>query len=164
MEKWKCIILDDEDVDKLMVVSLAKRFSQLEIVGVFNDANQALLFLNDNHVDILFLDIDMPEMNGLAFREKVNSIPVCVFITGHAEHAVESFELDTLDFIVKPVKFGRFQKTVQRIEQFMEVKNKATLFEMNFGTGSIAIKENNIVNSFVQLSMYGIFFILLKQF
>ncbi|MBL0012983.1 MAG: hypothetical protein IPP30_04260 [Flavobacterium sp.] len=60
----------------------------------------------------------------LEFRRKFRAIPVCVFITSHPEHAVESFELDTLDFIVKPLRLERFQQTMKRIEEFMEIKQK----------------------------------------
>jgi two-component system, LytTR family, response regulator len=143
MVKWNCIIVDDEDVDRLMVLSFAKRFPSLNICGTFKSSQEALAFLEKQPVDILFLDIDMPGTNGLEFRKKVLQIPVCIYITGHAEYAVASFELETLDYIVKPIKFDRFEKAMQRVEQFMEIKQKATLFEMSFGTDSITVKEGN---------------------
>lgn len=70
-------------------------------------------------------------------------IPVCIFITGHAEYAVESFELETLDFIVKPLRFERFERAVQRVDQFLEIKEKASLFELSIGDDIIYIKEGN---------------------
>jgi two-component system, LytTR family, response regulator len=143
MEKWNCIIVDDEEVDRLMIVSFAKRFPTLHISGVFKSSKEALAFLETSSVDILFLDIDMPGTNGLEFRKKALEIPVCIYITGHAEHAVESFELETLDFIVKPIKFDRFEKAMDRVEQFMDVKQKATLFEMSFGTDTVTVKEGD---------------------
>ena len=102
MKTWNCIIVDDEDVDRLMVVSFAKKFPQLNIIGAYSSADEALGVLEKNTVDILFLDIDMPGSNGVELRKKAMEVPVCIFITGHSEYAVESFELDTLDFIVKP--------------------------------------------------------------
>jgi DNA-binding LytR/AlgR family response regulator len=72
-----------------------------------------------NDIQVAFLDIDMPEISGLEFRKKYNNIPVCIF-TAHPEHAAESFELDTLDFIIKPIKQERFQKTAHRIESFLK--------------------------------------------
>jgi two-component system, LytTR family, response regulator len=143
MDKWRCIIVDDEDVDRLMVLSFAKRFPSLNICGVFKSSREALDFLKKETIDILFLDIDMPDTNGLQFRKKALEIPVCIYITGHAEYAVESFELETLDYIVKPLKFDRFEKAMQRVEQFMEVKQKATLFDVSFGTDTITVKEGN---------------------
>ena len=141
MKTWNCIIVDDEDVDRLMVVSFAKKFPQLNIMGAYSSAEEDLGIIEKNAVDILFLDIDMPGSNGVELRKKALEVPVCIFITGHSEYAVESFELETLDFIVKPLRFERFEKAMQRIEQFLEIKEKATLFELSFGENSIFIKE-----------------------
>lgn len=141
MEKWNCIIVDDEDVDRLMVVSFAKRFPKLNIIGAFKSSREALEILDQQKIDILFLDIDMPELSGVDFRKKASEVPVCIFITGHAEYAVESFELETLDFIVKPVRFDRFEKAMHRVELFLEIKQKAQLFELSFGEDTIEIKE-----------------------
>lgn len=147
MLKWKCIIVDDEPVDRLMVLSFAKRFPNLEVCGIFESADKALIFLEKESVDILFLDIDMPGTNGLEFRKKTLETSICIFISGHGEHAADSFEVDTLDFIVKPLKFARFEKAMHRIEQFMEMKHKVELFEMSFGKDYISIKDGeNVVN------------------
>jgi two-component system, LytTR family, response regulator len=143
MVKWNCIIVDDEEVDRLMVLSFAKRFPSLNICGAFKSSQEALTFLEKQSVDILFLDIDMPGTNGLEFRKKALQIPVCIYITGYAQYAAESFDLETLDYIVKPLKFDRFEKAMQRVEQFMEIKQKATLFEMSFGTDTITVKDGN---------------------
>jgi two-component system, LytTR family, response regulator len=141
MNHWKCIIVDDEEIDRLMVVSYAKRFPSLTIAGIFKSADEALVFLEKEPIDILFLDIDMPGINGLELRKKATEVPVCIYISGHADYAIESFELETLDFIVKPLRFERFEKTMQRIAQFMEMKQKATLFELSFGTDTLCIKS-----------------------
>lgn len=141
MKTWNCIIVDDEDVDRLMVVALAKKFPQLNIIGAYKSAEEAIEVLQKKTIDILFLDIDMPGANGVELRKKAMEVPVCIFITGHAEYAVESFELETLDFIVKPVRLDRFEKAMQRIEQFLEIKEKANLFELSFGENTVFIKE-----------------------
>ena len=85
----------------------------------------------------------MPEEGGLDLRMKAADVPVCIFITAQPEHAVESFELDTLDFIVKPLKLDRFSQTIKRIEEFMEIKHKALLFESSIGGDTIYIKEGH---------------------
>ena len=143
MSQLRCIIVDDEDVDRLMVVSFAKRFPRLSIVGIFASSQEALLALEKEKIDIVFLDIDMPGINGIEFRKKALEVPVCVFISGHSEYAAESFELEALDFIVKPLRFERFERTMQRIEHYFEIKEKAQLFELSFGDNSIYIKEGN---------------------
>ena len=143
MIPFNCIIIDDDEIDRLTVVSYVKKFPNLKIIGVFEDAQAALPFLAKEKIDILFLDIDMPSLNGLDFRKKAMEVPVCIYITAHPEHAVESFELDTLDFIVKPIKFDRFEQTISRIDDYMELKLKVTLFESTIGGDSIYIKEGH---------------------
>jgi len=143
MKKYTCIIIDDDEIDRLTVLSFAKKFPILDILGVFEDAEDALPFLEKENIDILFLDIDMPGLNGIDFRKKALEIPVCVFITAHPEHAVESFQIETLDFIVKPLKLDRFTQTINRIEEFMEIKLKASLFEASIGGDTIYIKEGH---------------------
>ncbi|MEO6176531.1 MAG: LytTR family DNA-binding domain-containing protein [Flavobacterium circumlabens] len=140
---YTCIIIDDDEIDRLTVVSFAKKFPILDILGVFESADEALSFIEKQKVDILFLDIDMPGLNGIEFRKKALEIPVCIFITAHPEHAVESFQIETLDFIVKPLKLDRFAQTVSRIEEFMEIKLKASLFEASIGGDTIYIKEGH---------------------
>jgi len=143
MKKYNCIIVDDDEIDRLTVLSFAKKFPILNILGVFESADDALPFIEKEKIDILFLDIDMPGLNGIEFRKNALEIPVCVFITAHPEHAVESFQIETLDFIVKPLKLDRFTQTMSRIEEFMEIKLKALLFEASIGGDTIYIKEGH---------------------
>lgn len=140
MKPFDCIIVDDDEMDRLIVVSYAKKFTLLNIVGVFESAEKALNFLSVNEVDIAFLDIELNGASGIELRKKALEIPVCVFISSHSESAAETFELQTLDFIVKPFKFPRFEQTVRRIEEFMEVRLKANLFEASIGGDSVYVK------------------------
>ncbi len=141
MKHINCIIIDDDEIDRLTVTSFVKRNPIFNIIGVFEDPIEAISVLQKEQIDVLFLDIDMPEMSGIEFRKIAKSVPICIFITAHPEFAVESFELDTLDFIVKPIKYNRFCQTVTRIEDYLELKQKASLFEANIGGDVIYIKE-----------------------
>lgn len=143
MKTLNCIVVDDEELDRLMAVSFVKRFDYLHLIGVFDNAQEALNAIEKENIDVAFLDIDMPNMNGLEFRKKCMEIPVCIYITAHPEHAVESFELETLDFIVKPLKFERFEKAMHRVNEFLEIKQKAQLFEASIGGDTIFIKEGH---------------------
>lgn len=143
MKKINCIIVDDDEIDRLMVLSFIKRFDHFNLVGIYESATEALQKIENLEVDVVFLDIDMPDLNGLEFRKQTMHIPVCIYITSHPEHAVESFELDTLDFIVKPLKFDRFNQTIVRIEEYLEIKHKAQLFELSIGGDTIYIKEGH---------------------
>jgi two-component system, LytTR family, response regulator len=143
MQKLNCIIVDDDEIDRLMVTSFVKRFPHFVILGIFESAEEALDCIEKETIDVLFLDIDMPDLSGLELRKKMLHVPVCIYITAHPEHAVESFELETLDFIVKPLKFNRFEQTVNRVEEFMQVRHKAALFETSIGGDTIFIKEGH---------------------
>ena len=143
MKAFNCIIVDDEEIDRLAVLSYAKRFSILNIVGVFDSAEKALNFLSTNSVDVAFLDIEMEGESGLELRRKALEIPVCVFISSHTESAAETFELQTLDFIVKPFKFPRFELMMKRLEEFMEVRTKASLFESTLGGDTVYVKTGH---------------------
>ena len=140
MKSFDCIIVDDEEIDRLAVLSYAKRCSTLNVIGVFDSAEKALAFLKNNTPEIAFLDIELKNASGLELRRKALEIPICIFISSHSENAAETFELQTLDFIVKPFKFPRFEQTIKRIEEFMEIREKATLFESVIGGDTIYIK------------------------
>ncbi len=139
----KTIILDDDELDRLMVLSCLRNYPEFEVVGVFSSPNEALTFLENNRVDVLFLDIDMPEMTGIELKKRIAYDPLCVFITGYPQHAVESFEVEALDFLVKPIKADRFKQTVSRIHEYTEIRQKVALFESSVGGDVIYIKEGH---------------------
>ena len=143
MKQYNCIIVDDDEIDRLTVTSFVKRFPNYSIIGIYDNAEDASAILKTEAIDVLFLDIDMPGDTGLELRKKAQHVPVCIFITAHPEHAVESFQVETLDFIIKPLKFDRFSQTVQRIEEFMEIREKASLYESSLGGDAIYIKEGH---------------------
>ncbi|MFT3795017.1 LytR/AlgR family response regulator transcription factor [Flavobacterium sp.] len=139
--EYNCLIIDDDEVARLKVLSLARNYPMLHILGHFSSVQAAMPVVEKNRIDILFLDIDMPKTSGLDFRKTMMDTPVCIFITSHPEHAVESFELEALDFIVKPLRPERFGQTMQRITEFLSIKKKADLYESSFGDDTIVIKE-----------------------
>ncbi len=143
MTVFNCIIIDDDEVDRLMVTAQVKKYAQLNILGVFSSAEEAYPLIEALDIDVLFLDIDMPENSGFDIRKKFPHIPACIFITSHAEHALDSFELDTLDFIVKPIKHERFNQAIKRLDSFMALKHKAALFEAHLGSDAIYLKEGH---------------------
>ncbi|MBP9792603.1 MAG: response regulator transcription factor [Flavobacterium sp.] len=143
MKPFNCVIVDDDEMDRLVVLSYAKRFSILNVVGVFDSAEKALAFLENNTVEVVFLDIEMPGASGLELRRKALEIPVCVFISSHSESAAETFELQTLDFIVKPFKFPRFEQMMHRLAEFMEIRTKVDLFEASLGGDTVYVKTGH---------------------
>ena len=154
--KINCIIVDDDEIDRLTVLSYAKRFPILNIIGAYSCAEDALEAIANNNIDVLFLDIDLPGLSGVELRKSAQGVPACIFITSHPEFAVESFELDTLDFIIKPIKLDRFENAMKRVEEFMEIKQKADLFESSIGGDIIYIKEGH---EQTKVKLHDIFYI-----
>ncbi|HTS44348.1 MAG TPA: LytTR family DNA-binding domain-containing protein [Puia sp.] len=142
MEKtFTCAIIDDDDIDRLTALAHARKFPFIEIKGVYASAEEATAQISREPVQILLLDIDMPGMNGITLRENLLNIPVCIFITSYPDFAVESFEAAALDFIVKPFSAERFTQAMMRAKEYLEIKEKANLFEFSLGHDIIFIKQ-----------------------
>ncbi|GAB0154923.1 LytTR family DNA-binding domain-containing protein [Chryseobacterium sp. Alg-005] len=141
----RCMIIDDDELDRLVLHHHLKQYENIEIVASFNSAEKAIPYL-DLPIDLLFLDIDLPGMSGMEFRKLAHKIPACIFISSHPEYAIETFELDTLDFIPKPLKTDRFHHSMQRLFDFFETKEKCDCFDALIGENSIKIKEGGNIS------------------
>lgn len=154
--KLNCVVVDDDELDRLMVLSCLKNYPEIKVLEVFSSPVEALEFLEANPVDILFLDIDMPGMSGIELRKRISQTAICVFITSYPEHAVESFEVDALDFLVKPLKADRFKVTIARIHDYLEIRQKVALFESSFGDDTLVIKEGHTQT---RIKLHAIFYL-----
>ncbi len=140
-KKINCMVVDDDEIDALTTVSFLEDYSFIEVAGRYNDPLQALAAAKKNPPDALFLDIDMPGISGLQLREQLMDIPACIFITSYPDYAVESFEMDTLDFLVKPFSHNRFAKTIGRLKEYLTIREKAELLNHTLGADTIFIKD-----------------------
>ena len=113
--KIKCIIIDDEPLAIKVIVTHLKEMPEMELVATFNSPLDALPLMTDDAIDVLFLDINMPKMNGLDFLRTLTNKPHVIITTAYREFAVDSFDLDVLDYLVKPIPFGRFLKTINKL-------------------------------------------------
>lgn len=141
MNIYNCIIVDDSEIDRLSLLAFLKKFPAFRVVGTFASPQKALTVVNEIEVDVLFLDIQMPGLNGLEFRKMAENVPVCVFISYSPDFALKSYELKTLDYIVKPLRFDRFSLTVKRIEEFMDVHRKAIISDSYSSSEEIFVKD-----------------------
>lgn len=123
--KIKCLLVDDEPPARQLLESYITRLENLELCGECGNALEAFQFLQKKEVDLLFLDIQMPRMNGLELIKSLHNRPQIVLTTAYREYAVEGFELDVLDYLVKPVSFERFLKTISKYHHYSTVAQSA---------------------------------------
>jgi len=110
-----CLVVDDEPLSQEVIADFVNACPELNLAGICNDALEAGEFLKTQAVDLLFLDINMPRLSGIAFVKSLKKPPLFVFVTAYPEYALEGFEVDAVDYLVKPVSFERFRKTVNRV-------------------------------------------------
>lgn len=110
----KAIAIDDEPIALDVVRSLTEKVTFVDMVGYFTNAFDALAFLNTNTVDLIFLDIVMPDITGMDFLKSVPNPPMVIFTTAYSEHAVEGFEMNAIDYLVKPFSLARFLKSCNK--------------------------------------------------
>lgn len=111
----KCIVVDDEPLARQLILSYIDQIPAMECLGSYPSAVEALAALMEQKVDVVFIDIEMPGLSGLNLIKSLKTHPKIVFITAYTEYAVDAFEIEATDYLVKPVTFERFLKTVQKI-------------------------------------------------
>jgi DNA-binding LytR/AlgR family response regulator len=112
--KLNCVIIDDEPLAIKVVLHYAAQIEQLDIIASFTNALESLQFLQENQVDLLFLDISMPQIDGFSLLESLSKKPEVIITSAHAEYALKGFEMDVLDYMVKPISFPRFLKAINK--------------------------------------------------
>ncbi|MBV6880840.1 LytTR family DNA-binding domain-containing protein [Epilithonimonas ginsengisoli] len=131
MEKLRCIVLDDEPIGREIIENFVKEIDFLELVDSFEDPVKAIMFLESNKVDLIFSDIQMPKINGLDLVKSLENPPVIIFITAHRDFALDGFETGATDYLVKPVRFDRFLKAVNKAKDYINLKQKSTVHQVN---------------------------------
>lgn len=120
--KLKTVIVDDEFPAIQLIRSYCRNMANMEVVSTFTKALEAFEYLKENKIDILLLDIQMPMMSGIEVLKKLPQKPMCIFITANPEYAVKAYELDVIDYLVKPVSFERFKKSVEKATEYYQYK------------------------------------------
>jgi len=128
---YTCLIVDDEPPSHQVLKSHIERISNLKLAGAFFNANDAATFLKSNNVDILLLDIQMPEVTGIEFLRSLAEKPITIFTTAFRDYAFEGFELGVIDYLLKPVNFERFDTAIRRAIDFMQMSRPENGVEFN---------------------------------
>ncbi len=124
--KIKCLLVDDEPLAMEILESYVKQVPDLELVGKCDNALEAYEILRNQEIDLMFLDIEMPQLSGIEFVNTLEKTPNVIFTTAHRHYAYEGYELDVLDFLLKPVSFGRFLKAINKLHRVSTPETTAT--------------------------------------
>jgi len=117
MSKLKCIIVEDEPLARQILEGYISRIPSLELHGSYEDAIDAIDHLRDHHVDLMFLDIHLPEIKGVTFLKTLAHPPAVIITTAYHEYALEGYELNVLDYLLKPFEFERFLTAVNKVKK-----------------------------------------------
>jgi len=144
--KIKCAIIDDEELARALLEQYISKIPQLELVGQYKNPLEFLDLTNSQQVDLLFLDIQMPEITGTEFLKSLRQKPVVVFTTAYPEYALEGYQLDVADYLVKPFSFDRFLHSVQKVSQLIEHHSPAPdLLVINAGHKTFRVNVNDVL-------------------
>lgn len=132
----RCLIIDDESLAINVIVNYLEQLDDFETVETFNNAIDALNFLKSHTVDVVFLDINMPLLDGINFIKSLENPPLLVVTSAYDEFALETYELDVIDYLMKPIEFPRFMKAINKINRRLKnysqtlksAKNRPHLF------------------------------------
>ncbi|MEO8862342.1 MAG: LytTR family DNA-binding domain-containing protein [Ginsengibacter sp.] len=117
-----CLVIDDEPIARKGLLEHIKEIEFLNALGECKSPIDATVFLQKNKVDLLYLDIQMPKMSGIDFLKNNPSLPPVIFTTAFSEYAIEGYELDVIDYLLKPISFNRFYKSALKAKEFIDLK------------------------------------------
>lgn len=140
--KIRCLIVDDEPLALDVLESYLTNDSELEMVGKAENALEAAEILRKNKVDIIFLDIHMPEIDGISFVRSLTNPPLIVFTTAYSEYAITGFELNAIDYLLKPISPERFEQAVNKAREYFNIRSQAPASNPEIEEDSIFIKAN----------------------
>jgi DNA-binding LytR/AlgR family response regulator len=119
----KCVAIDDEPLALELLQEYISRFPQLKLTHTFDDAISAVELLRNTKVDLLFIDINMPDITGIDLVRALDEKPLIIFTTAHKQFAIEGFELDAVDYLLKPINFDRFTRAVNKAVEYYKYRN-----------------------------------------
>ncbi len=115
----KCLIVDDEPLGSKIIATYLKPIHNLELVKICHNSMEAFNTVNEHDIDLIFLDINMPEVSGIDFLRSLKNPPLVIITTAYREFAVESFELEVVDYLIKPIPLQRFMKAISRVNKLI---------------------------------------------
>lgn len=151
-----CIAVDDEPLALDIIENYVNKHPELKLIARCNNAAEASEILKTRKVDLMFLDIQMPEISGLSFVKTLENRPLFMFTTAYPDYAVEGFELDAIDYLLKPIAYDRFEKGVEKAIEYFKFKQNADVAETDLEPEHIFVKANQ---KLVKLAYNEIFYV-----
>jgi DNA-binding LytR/AlgR family response regulator len=127
-----CLVVDDEPIAREGIMEYIRQIDYLNAVAQCKSAIEAAGLLQKNKIDLIFIDIQMPKLTGIEFVKALADPPLIIFTTAYSEYALEGFELDVVDYLLKPISFARFLKSAEKAQSYLNAKNKEVSFASDF--------------------------------
>lgn len=131
MKKIRCLLVDDEHLALEILELYCSKIDYLDVVGTCKNADEAAFFLQHNKVDLLLVDIQMPRLNGMEWYKNLSSKPLVIFCTAFQHFAVESYEVNAIDYLLKPFSLERFNKAIEKTKEIIEKKTNQETIEQS---------------------------------
>lgn len=148
-----CIALDDEPLALQVIAQYCSKISYLQLDKVFTNPDEAREYLKNNKVDVLFLDIQMPDINGMQFYKSLTTKPPVIFTTAFKDYAVDGFNVDAIDYLLKPFEFDRFLKAIYKVKEYIEFTASQELqlssiyVKVNYEMMKINLKDIDLIEA-----------------
>ncbi len=137
----KCIAIDDEPLAVKKIAAFIQKTPFLELVAEYRSAFDAVDLINNNQVQLLFIDINMPDLNGMEFVKSLTNKPFVVFTTAYSEYAVEGFKVDAVDYLLKPIDYTSFLKAATKVKNLIDLKSPASVESIKATSNHLFVKS-----------------------
>lgn len=152
MKPIKCIIIDDEPIAIEYLREYVNTIPELLLTGTYQNAKEALPLIQNQEVDLIFIDIEMPEISGLEFVKTLETAPAIIFTTAYPQYAVEGFNLNAVDYLLKPIGLERFKQAIQKVHKeisiqagLQPIENKFIFLKNGYKSEKIDIQDINLL-------------------
>ena len=149
----KCIAIDDEPLALQIITKYCEKISFLKLQATFTNPDEAKSYIENNSIDLLFLDIQMPDITGIQFYKNLSKKPMVIFTTAYKDFAVEGFNVDAIDYLLKPFEYDRFLKAVYKANEYMEFLSSQDLqlnslyLKVNYEMMKINLKDIELIEA-----------------
>lgn len=145
MKQLKCLVVDDEELARVLLKTHIEKIDFLTLVGSTENPIEALQILQNQDIDLLFLDIQMPELSGINVAKIVKPKTEVIFTTAYSQYAIDGFDLNVLDYLLKPITFERFKQAIDKAKEYFQIQHQEDTITIKSGYDLHKIRLNDIL-------------------